>query len=63
MPAGLIFHEGNAFALDCISDDHGRYASGRFGCLDGLLDGLEIMTVDDQHLPTKGGKFLIDRLW
>ena len=62
MPSGIVFHEGNALALDRLGQDHSGLALHGLGLCECSLNGFEIMAVDLDDVGTKGGELLIQRL-
>ncbi len=55
VPARLVFHEGNTFALHRVRDHHRGAADGRGGALEGSKDFAHVVPIDLQHVPPEGG--------
>ncbi|GAF26010.1 streptogramin lyase [Moorella thermoacetica Y72] len=62
VPAGLVFHEGHAFAFDGFRDDDRGFALDLPGPLQGVQDLAEVMAVDGHDFPAEGAELVGHRL-
>ena len=60
MPAGIVLHERDAFALDGLRDDADRSVLHLARFLIGSSDLVKIMTVDIDHVPLESLELLVD---
>ena len=63
MPCSLIFHEGDTFSLDCLSQDGGGLSFDPACELEGGLQLCKIVTIDCQNLRAEVPEFCVDRIW
>ena len=63
MPCSLIFHEGDTFSLDCLSQDGGGLSFDPACELEGGLQLCKIVTIDRQDLCTEIPELCVDRIW
>jgi len=61
VPCKAILHEGDALALDCMSNQHGRNGRGS-GDRECLFEGFVAMAVDFLNMPTECTPFVSKRL-
>ena len=60
VPADLILHERDALALDGLGNDDRRLALLGLRGIDGIRDGLVVMTVDGHDVPAEGTELVLD---
>ena len=58
VPFDGVFHIRNILALYGVCDYGGRSALAVFGCRNGCLDLIKIVTVYDDNIPAKASNFL-----
>lgn len=61
MPSDLVFHKGNALALNGVSDDNGGSAVALARCGKCRRDRIEIVRVRVQHVEAESLKLLVVR--
>ena len=62
MPAGVVFHVGNALALDSLGKDDGGLTLGGLCLGKGGFDGVEVVTVDGDDVCTESAELVIQGL-
>ena len=60
MPAGLVLHEGNTFALYTVYYDAGRHALGLSCFLKGSSEFIKVMRVAVDYMEVECFKLLVD---
>ena len=60
MPAGVVFHVGNALALNCLHNDGSGLALALSCCLESISDLAEVVTVDVDDIEVECLELLVD---
>lgn len=58
MPARIILHKGNAFALHRLTDNSGRHTLGRLCLLECRVDLVKVIAVDIDYVEVDASNFL-----